>query len=407
MLKNFIHQLIERRHYWRTVGFSEMAELYMSRLLRLMAVNMIGGIASIYLYRLGYEVWMILMFFGFYAAARALWSFVSAHVIARVGPKHTNLISNILYLFALIALLQVKDGGIPMIVLFGVLLSLNHSLYIISYHVNFSKVRHVDHMGKELGSMAIFEKIGAGISPLVGGLIAYTFGPETTIWIACLIFFFSSVPLFLSAEPTTTRQHITFRGVNWRQIWHGLVASASAGADMAASLSIWMLFLVVIVFQGDGNIIYAQVGGLATLTLVASVIFAKLYGSMIDRRGGGQLLLASSIANSVIYLVRPFIGTPVGAVVINIFNEAATSGFRMPFLKGQFDQADNLPGYRIVYMALMDCAACLGEMTMYALAALVVLTLGDTDGLKAAYFIAALLVLPVAWHRFPALRYGR
>lgn len=54
MLKQLIYRLFERRHYWREMSFSEMAELYTSRVLRTLAVSMVSIFIAIYLYQNGY-----------------------------------------------------------------------------------------------------------------------------------------------------------------------------------------------------------------------------------------------------------------------------------------------------------------------------------------------------------------
>ena len=68
MVKSFLHKLLLRRHFWRYATFSEVAELYTSRVLRLAAVHIVGGFMSVYLYQLGYSVTFIALAWGcFYA----------------------------------------------------------------------------------------------------------------------------------------------------------------------------------------------------------------------------------------------------------------------------------------------------------------------------------------------------
>lgn len=384
-----------------------MAELYASRLLRLMAVNMVSGIASIYLYQLGYPVWFILGFFSIYFVCKAAMAFPAAYVIARVGPKHANLISNILYIQGLVVLTQIGHGGVPVLLLFGLLQAAAVSLYIIAYHVNFSKVKHLDHAGKELGFMYSVEKIGAGLSPVVGGVIAYIVSPEATMWAACGVFLLSSLPLFFSPEPTITRQHIMFRGYNWRRTWRNLVSSAGLGIDQVASLGMWVLFVAIVVLGTTDDVVYAQIGGLTTIAFVSSLVFAGLYGRLIDHRRGGELLGTAVSINAVVYALRPFITSTTGVIGINIANEAVTSGYTMPYLKGQFDMADSLPGYRIVYMAMMDWALSIGAAVFSLIAAVLAYTLGEVLGMQVAYVVAAVMALLIAGHGFPALRMAR
>lgn len=407
MIQKILHRLLERRHYWRTVGFSELAELYANRLLRLMAVNMFAGIVGIYMYQLGYELWQIVGVFSIYFLMKAVSAFPSAYFIARIGPKHGTLVSNFLYIPSLLALTQLENLGLYALVVFCVLQPFAVTLYTISYHVGFSKVKHSEHAGREIGFMYIVEKIGAGISPVVGGFIAYLFGPEAAMWVASVLFLLSAAPLFFSPEPVMTHQHIIFRGFNWRATWRNLTSMLSIGADQALSAGVWSLYVAIAVFGTTSNIVYAQIGSLLSIAFVASLAFSHLYGIVIDRRRGGDLLAASVIGNSVLNIARAFVSTPIGVVMTNVANEAMTSGFTMPYLKGQYDMADSLPGYRIVYITLMECAAGIGAFLMLLIVMGLAFWLDGVRGLQAGYILAAVAVLPIMAHGFPALRRAR
>ncbi len=404
MLKKFLNRLLEPRHYWRTVGFSELSELYANRLLRLVAVNMVSGVIGIFMYQLGYAVWSIFAFFTLYFFIRAIWTIPSAYLIGRIGPKHASLISNVLCIPALIALTQLEHLGWAALVFYGVIQSFCVTLYSISHHVNFSKIKHNDHAGKELGFMYIVEKVGSGLSPFVGGFIAFLFGPEATIWAASVVFLIAAGPLFLTPEPVMTHQKVIFRGLGIRRIWPQLVSTAGIGADSMASAAMWSLYIAIAIFGTSSNIVYAQIGGLMSVTFVASLLFSQIYGRIIDKSRGGYLLKYSVFANSSIHLIRPFISTPPGVILVNVVNEAATVGYSMPYLKGQYDMADNLPGYRIAYTALMETAISLGASLFGALATVTVLLVGDVRGIQLSYVLLAIIGLSIMMHRFPAFR---
>lgn len=407
MIQKIIHRMLERRHYWRTVGFSELAELYANRLLRLMAVNMFSGVVGIYLYQIGYPIWQIAAIFGIYFFVRSASAIPSAYFIGRIGPKHGTLVSNFLYIPSLLALTQLEHLGFWALVVFCTLQPFAVALYTISYHVGFSKVKHSEHAGKEISFMYIVEKVGAGISPVVGGFIAFAFGPEVAIGFASILFLISAAPLFFSPEPVMTHQHIIFRGFNWRAAGRSLVSAISLGIDQAMSAGLWSIFVAVAVFGTTSDIVYAQVGTLLSIGLVASLIFSRLYGLVVDHRRGGELLRAAVAGNALLHVARAFVSTPLGVVLVNVANEAVTTGYSMPYLKGQYDMADSLPGYRIVYLALMEAAVGIGAALTAFCIALLSFNLGGVQGLQVGYVLAAVAVLPIMAHGFPALRRQR
>lgn len=407
MLQKILHRIFGHRHYWRTVGFSALAELYANRLLRLLAINLIGGFSGVYMYQLGYSLVQVLLVYTGYFLVKALFAIPGAYIIARIGPKHATLASGIIYIPGLIALTQVEGSGWAALALWATLVPIAVTLYDVSYHTGFSKAKTSLHAGKELGFMYVAERVGAGLSPLVGGVIAYLWDPTVTMWVACVLFIVSAAPLFVSPELVVTRQKITFRGFNWRKGWRSMVAVFGSGANTASTISSWPLFLALAIFGTTSNVAYAQIGSLATVGVIAALVFSQVYGALIDKRRGGELLRYAVIGNALLSLVRPFVSTPVGAALTNVANEAVAVGQAMPFLKGQYDLADDLPGYRIVYMSLMQVMVGLGSATFCLISAWLVYMSDDVRGLQLGYVVAALMSLLVLVHGFAALRLPR
>jgi MFS family permease len=407
MIKTLIYRMLERRHYWRYVSFSEIAELYASRLLRIFGVSMVSIFVAIYLYQNGYGLTFIAFFFTGYYVFRAMTSYPFAYVIARIGPKHATLLSNFLYIPAMLLLVTLPDWGIYAILGFGFFQSISLSLYDMAYNVDFSKIKHDEHAGKEIGYMHMLEQIARGSSPFIGGFIAYWFGPQVTLFVAAAIFLLSALPLFFTAEPVRTHQSITFHGIPWKRIMRPMFAYAAVGYDTIASSLLWSLFVAIAILGTTSNTIYAQLGVLATLTMITGILSAKIFGMIVDRTKGKELLKVSVFANSLTHISRLFVATPLGVVFVNVFNELATTGFTLPFTKGLFALADDLPGYRIAFMSIMNASASVGAAILCAIVGVLSLYFDESIALQITYAITAVVVLGILTHRFPALNPGR
>ena len=81
----------------------------------------------------------------------------------------------------------VPEWGLPAIVVAGAMQGLSAALYDLCHMIDFSKVKSVDHAGKEIAYMNIVEKIATGLSPLIGGMLAFVAGPQTTMLAAGLL----------------------------------------------------------------------------------------------------------------------------------------------------------------------------------------------------------------------------
>jgi len=395
MLRAAIIRLFRGRHYWRNVSFDEIAELYTSRLITIFAINTVNLFAAIYLYKLGYSFVFIALFYALFFAVRALSAPLAAKYVAYYGPKHGVLVSNLLRIPSLIAFAWLPVSGdysLLSIALFGLFQQLSVGLYDISYLVDFSKVRHSEHSGKEIGVMQQMEKVARILSPLVGGLVASLWSPEATIVIASALFLVAAMPLFKTVEPTQLRGRIKMSGFPWRLAWRSFLSESAVGFDSIISGMVWTLFIAVTVFATFGNGVYASLGGLASLGTFASIVAVWVFGRIIDKHHGDVLLVLGTVTNTVMHLVRPFTSSVTGVMGVNIANESATSAYAMPFTRVMFDIADS-SGFRIAYMMMIEIMVCSGTVLACLLFAACVSLWGNVMGCTVLFFIASIYEL--------------
>ena len=136
MIQRFIHGLLLRRHFWRHATFSEIAELYASRLLRMLAINIAASFMSIYLYQQGYSVVFIVLFWAAFFLFKALMSIPSAAVAAWIGPKHAILLSNILFIPSMVAFALLPQYGAWLLIVVGVFQGFSSAMYAIAYNID-------------------------------------------------------------------------------------------------------------------------------------------------------------------------------------------------------------------------------------------------------------------------------
>lgn len=403
MLKSFIHSLLLRRHFWRYATFDEVAELYASRTMRLFALRMVTVFTSIYLLQEHYSLVFLALFWAAFYGYKTLFAWPAALIIARIGPKHSTLVSNILAGISMVFLPLLPEYHLWALGLWWIFQASSTCLYNLSYMVDFSKVKNVEHAGKEIAYMNILEKVASGVSPILGGFLAFVAGPEIVMIIAAVLFLLAAAPLFRTGEPVKTHQTLDSQGFPWRTTWRSFVAEVGVGIDVFATGTGWTLFMAVIVFAGDGDEIYAKVGLLSAVSLVAALAASYSFGKLIDRRKGGVLLKFSTIFNSFTHLMRAFISTPTSVVLANIMNEAGTTGYSMAFTRGLFDAADS-SGKRLAYLYIIEIMVNFGaSFAALILAAIFALYSGEL-GLRVFFVVTAGLTLLIMTPRFMLYR---
>lgn len=362
---------------------------------------MAGALLSVYMYQNGFSLLQIVIFWGAFYLFKAIISIPLAAVSAWIGPKHGILISNLLYIPSMIAFALLPEFGNWLLIPIVFFQGLSTTLYVISYNIDFSSVKSVQHAGKELAYMNIVEKFATGLSPLIGGLLAFFFGPETVLWIAALLFILAALPLMLSGEPTVMHQKIRLKGFPWRTIKGSRVGQWAFGVDVFTSGTVWWMFTAVaIIGIQSGNEVYAANGILMSVVMFSALISSYVFGKLIDKNKGKELMKFSAIANSLTHFMRPFVGNPVGVAGLNIANEAATTGYSMALHKGMFDGAD-VSGQRATYMGLVEVFACLGAFTGTVVLAVLLTMFEEVRSMQYFFLFAAAAVLLIARMKFP------
>ncbi len=400
MLARIIDRILLRRHFWRHATFSEVAELYASRSMRVFAIRMFSAFISIYLLQEGFGVVFIALFWAGFYALRSILAPMSATLVGYFGPKRMTLVSNILSMSAMLVMPLVPEFGFLALLVWGLLEGVSTSIHDIAYLVNFSKVKSMKHAGKEMAFMNIVEKVAASLSPIAGGVMAFLAGPQSVMVVASALLLLAALPLFWTGEPTRVRQKLNFQGFPWRLTWRSMVAESAIGLDTVASSTGWTLFMGVVIFSTNSNDIYAKIGFLSSVAIVASLLSSYMFGKLIDRDRGGELLRFGVFANSITYIIRVFTTTPTGVATVNMLNEGAIAAFNMAFTRGMFDTAD-MSGRRIAYLSLMSMSLNIGcTIGALLLAGLFAAISSEVLVFQVFYGVMAIVTLLIATPRF-------
>lgn len=400
MFNKIIELFLKKRHFWRYASFTEISELYTSRTLRIIAMNMSAGFTSIYLFQFGYSVADIFLLWSLYYLLRIFLMPISAKFVAYFGPKHGIFVSNLLYIPALVSLAMMPSIGFMATIVWGIFTAMSVCLYVVCYYTDFSKVKNIEHAGKEIGYMAIFEKLALAISPIIGGFLAIVFNPQAVMWASAIVIALAALPLLSTAEPTRTHQKLDYRGFPWKLSLGSYRTELGAGFDTMASNQVWSVYLASVVFASAGVSVYLDIGSLAAFTILVGLVVSYIYGRIIDTKKGSKLLFYSVMLNSLTHALRPLVNTPAPALALNMANETATTGISLPRLKGLFDIADT-SGHRILFFMGLEIVLSIGAgiaaLTLYFLLSYFPMS----TGFAFFYVISAVVVLIIVTYRFP------
>lgn len=393
--------MLLRRHFWRYATFDEIAELYVSRMLRMAALYLVNAFVSVYLYQVGYSLAAIAFIWCAFYLFKVIITLPLTRLIALIGPKHAILVSNLVYIPAMIMFANVNGTGLGILMPALFLQGVSASMYSVAYSIDFSKVKNARHAGKEIAYMNIFEKVTTGLSPVAGGFIAFAFGPQIVISLAAVLFAFAAMPLLRTDEPIKRNQRLTFHAFPWKLLLRHTVAQFAYGFDVFVSGTAWTLYVAVfIIGVASNNAVYATTGMLVSVVFIVAIFASYTYGRIIDRDKGKELMQAATIMNAITHTLRPFIQTTIPVAGLNAGNELATTGYTLPYTRAVFDNAD-LSGARVTYLGLVEVISNVGAACGTILLGILLLAVEQRFAFQSFFFIGAAVSLLVLTARFP------
>lgn len=400
MLRRIIYRLTRKHHTWRDVKFSELTEIYTSMSLRSFGFGVIGIFVPIFLYNNGVNLSDIFYFYTLFFIFRIPVAFIAGYIVARVGPKHSIALSTIITILFLSLLVTYSSMNWSLLLL-SLLFTVSNGLFFIAYHTDFSKIKDSKNGGKELGWLYIFERFGSALGPFVGGLLASYVAPEISIVFAMLMLVLSLVPLFLSSEPVKLRQKISYKGFAWKNQTANYLSMGAFHVDNVASMVLWPLFIAVAIFEDDT---YAKVGSLVAISMVVSMFSARMYGKFIDDNKGLFILRYGVTMNAFVHAIRSFVVASGGAIAISTLNEPMTLLYKMPLVKGLYDEADSIEGYRIVYFVTTEIFTAFVKFLMCLALLLFSYSYSPVEVLRYSFVFVGIISIGILLQRYKALK---
>lgn len=343
------------KHYWRFISFDEMSILYISKNMRIFAIKLASTFSLIYLYKFGYGIWVIPIYILLHYLAKFIGSAVAFWYISKNGPKHGMLLSNMLYIPSLVLIASMgifgKEMGLIVAFISVIFKGISVSVENLSYNVDFSKAKTAKKVGKQLGIAYILEHISSSIAPAIGGFLAIFFGVEKLFVVSSVILVLTTIPLLTTKERVKPIRKMSFRGFPWQNYKHFLVICYSCGMAWS-SLYIWSFFAPVFLLKGVNA--YGSAGILSSISSIAALVAAFIYGKMIDKNKERGILKIGAVFMGLIFSLRIFISSnPLLIGVLEIIAAMAMSGFNMANFKGLYSEADE-SGMRTQYLFLYE-----------------------------------------------------
>ena len=336
----FLHYLFKRK---ATQFFTSIA-------IRYLAMGMVLIFEPVYIFiYFRRSLPLTLLFFAIIYGVYGLIVVYGGKLMAKIGLRQCMLLSHFFF-FGYYLSLFFLYRSFWLVFLSITLRIAGMAFFWPPFHTDFVRFSEKDHQGTEVGKLNIVQIIPAIVSPVIGGIILNSFGYQVLFVTVLCVLLASAIPLFLSQEVHEIYSDSYEKA--WQRIFkkenRGISLSFVAGGlEMGINIYLWPIFMFVLAIN------YNEMGGVTSLALAVSALFALYMGKLSDKLNKLKLLNIGSILTSISWIIKYFVNSVFSAFLAQSIYRICRTTAGIPFqtllygkaaLKGE--EADEFIIYR-------------------------------------------------------------
>lgn len=275
------------------------------------ALAMVVLFEPVYLYKLGYTIQHILLY---YVVVYALYYFLvplGGKFVARFGPARSMALSSVMLIGYYASLLLVATRA-EFFWVAPIFFALQKMWYWPAYHTDFILNSDQNERGKEFSGLWSLSTVMYIVGPILGGVIIQQSGFTVLFTVVMILILMSNLPLFLSP--------ITYHGAlssYWKMFIQpfsklhirSTLAYFALGEELIM-LTIWPIFIAITFVS------YEKMGGAIAVATFITALVTLYIGKLIDNHKPIRTMRFGALASAIIWAFRPILNT-VGMLFIS------------------------------------------------------------------------------------------
>jgi MFS family permease len=372
------------QHFWKyLIGqpSRQVRELLVSTTILDFAIAAIALFEPIYLWKLGFSVPEILLFYlGIYALYLVLQP-LGGKVTRSQGYKHGIVFSTpflILYYLSLFAIPYSPLFIIAAMAAFAI----NKTLYWPGFHADFARFGSPAERGRELGVLVLLLSLASVAGPFFGGFVIMAWGFPALFVIVALLILASNIPLLLTPEVFVPRE-LSYLDAYKRLLKPEnrrlVIAYVGYGEELLAT-TIWPIFM----FLAIGS--FEAMGAIVSLGVLFTAAIGYFVGHRTDCGSRMDILRSGTLLTSLSWLMRIAVTGVFPIWGIDTLYRASRMAQGMPMIVQTYDLARR---YSVTKTALLiEMAVIVGKISI-GLAAIAAFVWLGQNAWTATFVLAA------------------
>lgn len=360
--------------------------LYSMRALQQIATgSLLGLFVPVYLYvEFGQEIMLVLCYYLALNVIRTVLYPPGLRLMNKVGIKRSIQISFPIILAYYAVLIFLPHSPLLLSGLAVFLLAAFCIMYWVPFHTDFAIFTNRKNRAKQISLLVSVSSLLSIVVPTVSGFLLARYGFNVVFLVGMGIILLAMIPLRL--VPTTDEKYSWTYRQTWsmvfkRQNCSQFLTYFADGIEGFVSMVIWPIFIWKIL-EGD----YLQVGFIASLIVLATVILRLIMGDLTDRFNKNKLLRYGATLYSAGWILKIFVTSAFHIFVVSTYHNFATILMRTPYNTLLYEKAADSGHYVDEYTVLREMYINIGRIGCIA----VLMVLVQFFSLNITFIIAAI-----------------
>ncbi len=313
----------------------EVKELYFSVAILDFAWNMIALFEPIYLWKIGFSLSQILLFYlGVYIVYFFLLP-LGAKIARGYGFEHSILYSSPFLILYVLALFAIPFS--PIFIGAAILaFAIQKTLYWPGYYGDFALYSEDGDRGREVGNLAMIMSFAAIGGPFAGGVLVYFFGFPTLFMLGAAGILVSNIPLFSTKEifgPAKPFSYIgAYKRLASKQTMRQLFAGIGYGEELIFMV-VWPVFIFVAVKNEF------SVGSLVAGATLLMMLILLYVGKLTDNNNKKSVIKGGIIVSFVSWIMRMFMSSAFGVFSSETVTRIGRAVVQVPVMATVYERA--------------------------------------------------------------------
>jgi len=335
----------------------------------------------IYLYRLGYSLQQIMMFWVIVYAVYIFILPLGGKVAERFGYEHTIFYGTFFWILLYLCMYLIQYWPIFFFIT-PIVWAIQKSLYWPAYHANFAKYSCNQEEGREISFLTILTSASYVVGPIFGGFILYFWGFSVLFIVVAILLLVSNVPMLLTKEkfkPVPVDYQYSFKRMFAKENRKQFLAYMGFGEEILVVV-VWPIFISIFITS------YLSIGWLVGVATLITALVTLFIGKWADRINKREILKIGVSFYSLSWVLRLIIAGPWSIFFTDTLSRASKNTINVPLQAITYENAKN---YTIMNTVLMfEMSLAIGKL-IACLAALILVSLFSV-GLIPFYIIFAM-----------------